>query len=153
MSTSALNVVDIKTFTIRMLDDLTLSGTITDGASFAGDFPTAIKNRQQVSSPDVLAGIVESLNESCHLQLSCEQMTKPENVGFCVVQKDKMYMIEPALKDLKSGDYIPMSQIVDAQTMANFNMPFNLSFTPGGNATSSTLNVYSALLQMMHLTK
>ena len=151
MSKNAFNVADLKAVSIRILDDLTLSGTITDGASFAEDFPTAIKNRLQVSSSNVLAEIVKSLNESCHLQLSCKQMTKPEDVGFCVVQKDKMYMIEPALKDLKTNDFIPISQIVDAQTMENFNKPFNLSFTPGGNATGSALQFYSTFLQMMPL--
>ena len=152
MSKNAFNVADLKAVSIRILDDLTLSGTITDGGSFAEDFQTAIKNRQQVSSPDVLTEIVESLNASCHLQLSCKQMTKPEDVGFCVVQKDKKYMIEPALKDLKTGDFIPISQIVDVQTMENFDKPFNLSFTPGGNATGSVLNVYSTFMQMMPLT-
>ena len=152
MSKNVFNIADLKAVSIRTLDDLTLSGTITDGASFAEDFPTAIKNRQQTNSPDVLAGIVESLNQSCHLQLSCKEMTKPEDVGFCVVQKDKLYMIEPALKDLKTNDYIPISQIVDVQTMENFDKPFNLSFTPGGNATGSALQIYSTFLQMMLLT-
>ena len=152
MSKNAFNIADLKAVSIRILGDLTLSGTITDGASFAEDFPTAIKNRQQVSSPDVLAEIVESLNESCHLQLSCKQMTKPEDVGFCVVQKDQKYMIEPALKDLKTNEYIPICQIVDVQTMENFDKLFNLSFTPGGNATGSALQIYSTFLQMIPLT-
>ena len=152
MSKNAFNIADLKAVSIRILGDLTLSGTITDGASFAEDFPTAIKNRQQVSSPDVLAEIVESLNESCHLRLSCKQMTKPEDVGFCVVQKDQKYMIEPALKDLKTNEYIPISQIVDVQTMENFDKLFNLSFTPGGNATGSALQIYSTFLQMIPLT-
>ena len=60
-------------------------------------------------------------------------------------------MIEPALKDLKSDEFIPISQIIDAQTMENFNKSFNMSFTPGGNATGSALSVYSALIQMMPL--
>lgn len=149
MSKSAFNVADIKAVTIRILDDLTLSGTITDGDSFAQNFPMAIKNRQKVSSYDVLTGIVESLNKSCRLQLSCKQMTKPEVVRFCVTQKDNMYLIEPALKDLNAGNFIPISQIVDAQTMENFDKPFNLSFTPGGNATGLALQIYSTFLQMI----
>ena len=152
MLKNAFDIGNLKSVSIRILDDLTLSGTITDGAAFAQGFTTAIKNRQQVSSPDVLAGIAESLNQSCRLKLSCEQMTKPETVKFCVTQKDKMYMIEPALKDLNSSDFIPISQIVDVQTMENFNMPFNLSFTPGGNATGSALKIYSTFIQMMPLT-
>ena len=153
MSKNAFNIADIKAVSVRILDDLTLSGTITDGASFAEDFATAIKNRQQVSSPDILAGIVESLNKSCRLQLSCKQMTKPEVVRFCMTQKDNNYMIEPALKDLKTGNFVPISQIVDAQTMENFDKPFNMSFTPGGNATGLALQIYSTFLQMIPLTK
>lgn len=152
MSENAFNVADIKAVSISILDDLTLSGTISDGTSFAQDFITSIKNRQEVSTPDMLAKIVESLNQSCHLQLSCKQMTKPEVMKFCVTQKDNMYTIEPALKDLKSDDFTPISQIVDTQAMENFYKPFNLSFTPGGNATGSALKIYSAFMQMMPLT-
>jgi hypothetical protein len=151
MSKNAFNIVDLKAVSIRVLDDLTLSGTITDGAAFAQDFTTAIKNRQQVNLPDVLAGTVESLNQSCHFELSCQQMTKPETMQFCVVQKGKEYTIEPALKDLTSNDLIPISQMVDVQTMDSFNKSFNMSFTPGGNATGSALKIYSAFIQMMPL--
>ena len=151
ISAEALNVADLKTVAIRILDDLTLSGTINDGDSFSQNFASVIKNRQQASSQDVLAEVAESLNQSCQLQLSCMQMTKPEVMKFCVTEKDKQYMIEPALKDLKSDKFIPVSQIVDAQTMENFNKSFNLSFTPGGNATGSALNIYSSLIQMMPL--
>lgn len=151
ISAEALNVADIKTVAIRILDDLTLSGTISDGDTFSQNFASAIKNRQQASSQDVLAEMVESLNQSCQLQLSCMEMTKPEVMKFCVTEKDKQYMIEPALKGLKSDKLIPISQIIDAQTMENFNKSFNMSFTPGGNATGSVLNVYSALIQMMPL--
>lgn len=151
MSKNAFDIVDLKAVSIRVLDDLTLSGTITDGAAFAQDFTTAIKNRQQVNLPDVLAGTVESLNQSCHFELSCQQMTKPETMQFCVVQKGKEYTIEPALKDLTSNDLIPISQMVDVQTMDSFNKSFNMSFTPGGNATGSALKIYSAFIQMMPL--
>lgn len=151
MLKNAFDIVDLKAVSIRILDDLTLSGTITGGTAFAQDFTTAIKNRQQANSPDVLAGTVESLNQSCHFQLSCEQMTKPDAVKFCVVQKDGNYMIEPALKKLTSDDFIPISQLVNSQTMENFNKSFHLSFTPGGNATGSALKIYSAFIQMMPL--
>lgn len=152
ISTEALNVADIKTVAIRILNDLTLSGTISDGDTFSQNFASAIKNRQQTSSPNVLAEMVESLNQSCQLQLSCMQMTKPEVMKFCVTEKDKQYMIEPALKDLKSDKFIPFSQIVDAQAMENFNKSFNLSFTPGAYATGATLQIYSAFMQMIPLT-
>lgn len=151
MSESPFNIVDLKTVSMRIFDDLTFSGTITDGAAFAQGFATAIKNRPQVSLPDVLAETVASFNQSCLLQLSCEQMTKPEIVKFCVVQKDENYVIEPALEDWTGKVLIPISQLVDAQTMENFNKPFNLSFTPGGNTTSSALKIYSAFIQMMPL--
>ena len=153
MSGNALNVADLKAVSIRLLDDLTLTGTISDGASFAQDFATAIKNRQQVCSSDILAGIAESLNQSSHWQLSCEQMTKPEVVGFCVTQKDGNYVIEPALKDLETGNaFIPISQILDAPAMTGFEKPFSQSFTPGGNAAGSALKFYSVFMQMMPLT-
>ena len=151
ISADALNVADIKTVAIRILNDLTLSGTISDGDTFSQNFASAIRNRQPVSSPDALAGIVESLNQSSDFQLSCRQMTKAEVMKFCVTEKDKQYIIEPALKDLNSDKFIPISEIVDAQTMENFNKPFSMSFTPGGNAAGSALNVYSALIKMMPL--
>ena len=151
MSENAFDIVDLKAVSILILNDLTLSGTITDGAAFAQDFTTAIKNRQQVSKPDVLTETVESLNQSCHFQLSCEQMTKPETVKFCVVQKDENYMIEPALKDLSGNGLIPISQLVNVQTMEQFNKSFNLSLIPGGNATGSVLRFYSTFIQMMPL--
>jgi len=151
MSGDALNVADINSVAIRILNDLTLSGTISGGDTFSQNFASAIKNRQQVSSQDALAGIVESLNQSTDLQLSCMQMTKAEVMKFCVTEKDKQYIIEPSLKDLNSDKFIPISEIVDAQTMENFNKSFNMSFTPGGNAAGSALNVYSALIKMMPL--
>lgn len=151
MSEDVFNVADIQVVSIRFLDDLTLSGTITDGAAFAQEYATSIRSRQQDNSPEVLAGTVESLNQSCHLQLSCEPMTSPETMKFCVVQRDEEYLIEPALKDLTSDDFIPISQLVDVQTMENFNKSFSLSFTPGGNTTGSVLKIYSAFIQMMPL--
>ena len=151
MSKNAFDIVDLKAVSVRILDDLTLSGTITDGAAFAQNFTTAIKNRQQVNLPDNLAATVESLNQSCRFELSCQQMTKPETMQFCVVQKDNDYTIEPALKDLQSNTLIPISQMVDVQTMDSFNKSFNMSFTPGGNATGSALKIYSAFVQMMPL--
>lgn len=98
-----------------------------------------------------LMGGGSSLNQSSDFQLSCRQMTKAEVMKFCVTEKDKQYIIEPALKDLNSDKFIPISEIVDAQTMENFNKPFSMSFTPGGNAAGSALNVYSALIKMMPL--
>ena len=53
MLEDAFDIDDIKALSIRILNDLKLSGTITDGATFAQGFIAAIQNREQVSSPDV----------------------------------------------------------------------------------------------------
>ena len=151
LSAEPFSVADIKNVAIRILNDLTLTAAITGGDTFSQYFASSIKNRQQASSQDVLTEIAESLNQSCQLQLSCMQMTKPEVMKFCVSERDGQYMIEPALKDLNSDKFIPISEIVDAPTMENFNQSFSMSFTPGGNAAGSALNVYSALIQMMPL--
>ncbi|MBO7539977.1 MAG: hypothetical protein J6T44_11900 [Prevotella sp.] len=150
MSMDALNVADLKAFTIRILNDLTLTGAVADGASFATNFVNVIKNRQSVDSADALYELVESLNSSCSLQLSAGQM-KPETVKFCLVQKDNLYAIEPGLKDLDSDDYIPVSQLVDSQVMEQFNKPFSQSFIPTGNSASSILRFYSVFMRMMPL--
>ena len=80
-------------------------------------------------------------------------MTKPETLKFCVVQNDDYYLIEPALKDLKSSDLIPVSQFVDDQTMKVFDQLFKHSFTPAGNASGSVLKFYSVLMQMMPISR
>ena len=152
MSLEALNVADLKAFTIRILNDLKLTGAVADGAEFATDFVKIIKNRQSDDPADVLREQVESLNNSCSLQLSSLQMTGPEDVKFCLVKKDNQYTIEPGLKDLYSDDIIPLSQLVDNQTMESINKPFSQSFTPAGNSASSTLRFYSVFMQMMPLT-
>ena len=151
MSKNAFDIADLKAFTIRILDDLTLTGQIGDGSVFAQYFAQALQDRQQVTSAEVLAEAVESLNQSCRLQLSCKQMTKPETLQFCLVQENKMYKVEPALKDLESNGLIPISQLVDQQTMDCFDTSFKQSYTPAGNSASSTLQFYSVFMQMMPL--
>jgi len=152
MSKNAFDVADLKAFTIRLLDDLTFTGTITDGSTFAKDFGKVIQNRQLNSSSSVLNTMVESLNKSCRMQLSCEQITKPETVRFCLVQQDKGCWIEPGLKDLDSDAFVPISELLDAETMDYINKSFGQSFTPAGNAAGSALQFYSVFMQMMPLT-
>lgn len=154
MSKNTFDVANLKAFTVRVLDDLTLTGTIADGADnaqFAQYFANNIKNRQQTASPEVLASAVETLNASCLLQVFCEHMTKPETVKFCVVQNGDNYMIEPALKDLRSDAYLPISALLDKETLAYINQPLQQSFTPAGNASSSALEFYAVFMQMMPL--
>jgi hypothetical protein len=154
MSKNTFDVANLKAFTVRVLDDLTLTGTIADGADnaqFAQYFANNIKNRQQTASAETLASAVETLNASCLLQLFCEHMTKPETVKFCVVQNGDKYMIEPALKDLRSDAYLPISALLDQKTLAYINQPLQQSFTPAGNASSSALEFYAVFMQMMPL--
>ena len=154
MSKNTFDVANLKAFTVRVLDDLTLTGTIADGADnaqFAQYFANNIKNRQQTASAETLASAVETLNASCLLQLFCEHMTKPETVKFCVVQNGDKYMIEPALKDLRSDAYLPISALLDQKTLAYINQPLQQSFTPAGNASSSVLEFYAVFMQMMPL--
>ena len=148
-----LDIADLKAFTIRILDDLTLTGIISDGAAFAKEFTSSVKNRLVKSSADELNAAVESLNNSCHLQLSADQMTTPEIVKFCVVKKADLYTIEPGLKDLKSDDFLPISAFVDPQTMDSFDKSFEHSFTPTGSSAGSMLQFYSLLMQMMPMSR
>ena len=149
MAKIAFDISDLKTFTIRLFDDLTLTGKIDNGAVFAQYFAQTIKDRQQTDSAEDLAEAVESLNRSCRLQFSCKQMTMPETMSFCLVQDDKVNKIEPALKDLEGGGLIPISQLVDQQTMDCIDASFKQSYTPAGNSASSILQFYSAFMQMM----
>jgi hypothetical protein len=153
MSKNAFSTADLKAVGISMVDDLLLTGTVTNGEAFARHFMTAIKQRQQVGMQADAEAMAASLNESCHLQLSTEQMSKPEPVLFCAVQQGDGYTVEPALKDLSGDGLIPISQLVDSQTMEYINKPFELSFTPGGNATSSALQFYSVFMQMMPMSR
>lgn len=154
MSKNAFDVANLKAFTVRVLGDLTLTGTIADGADnaqFAQYFADNIKNRQQTASAETMASAVETLNASCLLQIFCEHMTKPETVKFCLVQNGDKYMIEPALKDLRSDAYLPISALLDQETLTYINRPLQQSFTPAGNASSSALEFYAVFMQMMPL--
>lgn len=149
MTKNAFDIADLKAFTICLFDDLTLTGQIDDGAVFAQYFAQTIKDRQQAASAEDLAGAVESLNQSCRLQISCKQMTMPETMSFCLVQDDKRNRVEPALEDLEGAGLIPISQLVDQQTMDCIDVSFKQSYTPAGNSASSILQFYSAFMQMM----
>ena len=153
MSKNAFSTANLKTVGISIVDDLRLTGTVTSGEDFAQLFMTAIKERQLVGSQAGAEAMAASLNESFHLQLSTEQMSKPEPLLFCAVQQGDGYKVEPALKDLSGDGLIPISQLVGPQTMEYFNKPFELSFTPGGNATSSALQFYSVFMQMMPMSR
>lgn len=149
MSAEAFDVADLKAVTIRIVNDLMLAGNIDNGTDFAKDFAQVIKNREQATSPEVLEPVVASLNKACHFQLSCEHMTNPENLYFCLAQKDGQYTIEPALSRIEGDGLIPLSELVDQQTQAYLNEPFKVSFTPAGNTVSSALKFYSIFMQMM----
>ena len=153
MSQNAFNIADLKSLSVRILNDLQITGFVTDSKAFADAFSTVIQNRQQTSSADVMDKTVASLNQSCTLQIACDHMTSPEMLKFCLVQKDDYNLIEPALKDLYSDALIPISEYVDEQTMEAFSKPFKKSFTPAGNASGSVLKLYSVLMQMMPLSK
>ena len=153
MSKNILDIADLQAFTIRILDDLTLTGTISDGAAFAKEFTPAVKNRQLASSADELKATVESLNNSCLMQLYTNQMTMPETMKFCIVKKDNLYTIEPGLKDLRNDDFVPVSQLVDRQAIDDFNKPFEQSFTPAGSSAGSLLEFYSVFMQMMPMNR
>lgn len=151
MSLDAFNIADLKSFTIRILNDLTLSGTIADGAAFAADYAQAIKDRQSDDSADALYELVESLNSSSSIQLTSEKIAMPEPVRLCLVKKGDQYTIEPGIKDIYSDDVIPINQLVDSQVMEQFNKPFSQSFTPSGNSAGSVLRFYSAFMRMLPL--
>ena len=151
MAKNAYSLSDLKTVSITILDDLLLSGHIDDGANFAQSFANAVKNRQQATSATDLADMVESLNQSCHLQISCPQMTESESLKFALVEHDHLYTVEPALVNLYGDGLISLSQLVGQSTMDDINRPFDLSFTPVGNSASSTLKFYSVFMQMMPL--
>lgn len=153
MSLDAFNIADLKSFTICVLNDLTLSGSIADGATFATDFMKALKDRQSDGSDDALYELVESLNSSSSIQLTSEKIVMPEPVRLCLVKKDNQYTIEPGIKDIFSDENIPISQLVDSRVMEQFNKPFSQSFTPSGNSASSILRFYSVFMQMMPLTE
>lgn len=152
MSLDAFNIADLKSFTIRVLNDLTLSGSIANGAAFAADYAQAIKDRQSDDSADALSKLVESLNSSSSIQLTSDKIAMPEPVKLCLVKKDNLYTIEPGIKDIYSDDVIPISQLVDSQVMEQFNKPFNQSFTPSGNSAGSVLRFYSTFMRMLPLT-
>ena len=151
MSLDAFNIAELKAFTIRVLNDLTLSGSIADGATFAADYAQAIKDRQSDDSADALSKLVESLNSSSSIQLTSDKIAMPEPVKLCLVKKDNLYTIEPGIKDIYSDDVIPISQLVDSQVMEQFNKPFNQSFTPSGNSAGSVLRFYSTFMRMLPL--
>ncbi len=152
MAQNAFNIADLKAFTIRILNDLTLSGTITDGATFATDFEKAVNDRQPDAPDDILYKQVESLNSSSSIQLTSEKIVMPEPVRFCLVKKDNHYTVELGIKDIFSDANIPINQLVDSEVMEQLNKPFSQSFTPSGNSASSILKFYSVFMQMQPLT-
>ena len=143
-----LAISDLKEVTIRILNDLTLSATVTDGESLAQSFPTTIKQRQQYTSADEASSAAALLNKSLQLQLSCPQMKQPEAVQLYPAKKEDNYILEPGLKDLDNDGFIPISQLLDAQTLEYINQPFMQSFTPVGTASGSLLKFYSVFLQL-----
>ena len=148
MANDAFSISDLQSLTIRLVDDLTLQGTIDDGAAFARAYARSIQNRLRASSAEALLADVESLNNTCRLQLSSAQMKSPETVRFCLVQEDDTYTLEPGLMNLTTQEYLPISHYVDAQTLAAISKPFKQSFAPVGNSTGSILKFYSVLIQM-----
>jgi len=148
MVNGAYSISDLQALTIRLVDDLTFQGTIDDGAAFARAYARSIQNRLRTSSAEALLADVESLNNSCRLQLSSAQMKSSEPVRFCLVQEDNAYTLEPGLKNLTTQEYLPISHYVDAQTLAAINKPFQQSFVPVGNSADSILKFYSVLIQM-----
>lgn len=149
MSKNGFNVDNLKTFAISILDDLMLSGTVSDGASFVKYFGLSAQDQQPDSAADVLSTAVESLNNSCTLQLSCEHLTKPETMKFCLVQKDGKYRIVPALKDLDGDGLVPLGDLLGKQAME----PLMQLFAPASNASSSTIKFYSVFMQMMPMNR
>lgn len=151
MAQNAIIVADLKNVFISFLDDLRITGVITDGKAFSESFLASIMERQQSSSADALSKMAESINNSSQLQITCDEMTMPEELKFCVAEENNYYLIEPALKDLNSDELIPLSQFVDQQTKDSFAKLFNYSFTPSGSASGSVLKFYSVLIQIMPL--
>ena len=149
MADEAFDIADIKAVAIRLVNDMMLAGTIDNGKDFAEDFALAIKNRKQAASPEVLEPVVASLNGSCSFQLSCEHMTSPEKLYFCIAQKDGQYTIEPALSRIEGEGLIPLSELVSKDTQEYLEEAFKDSFTPAGNNVSSSLKFYSVFMQMM----
>ena len=150
---NAIDAATLRSFTIRILDDLTITGDVTDGAMFAQNFAQGIKARQYSKTAGAQYVLAESFNESCRMQISCNYSYQNEIMKLCSVERDGEYLVEPAVFNLEGTEFIPISGMLDAQTMKSFNDSFQYSFTPAANASGSTLDFYSTFMQMMPLDK
>lgn len=142
------DVKEIKDIKVTLLDDLMLTGDISGESDFMQVFSDWIMNRNTYAE-DVVTAFARQLNSACHLQLSCPNTTKPETIRFCVVKSGDGYTIEPGLQDLNTGEYVPITTLVDAKTREIFMQAFSHSFTPAGSSVGSMLQLYSVFMQMM----
>lgn len=149
MANKAFDFANLKSLSIKILDNLKVTGTISESETFAQSYTDAIAKRQQTSSADALAATVESLNKSCHLQLSCNQITEAEDLTFCVAEKNGKYMIEPALKNQGDDDVAAIVGLLNHEAKEAFEKLFKDSFTPTGNSAGSALKFYSTFMQMI----
>ena len=149
MANKAFDFANLKSISIKILDNLTVTGTISESKTFAQSYTDAIAKRQQTSSADALASIVESLNKSCHLQLSCNQITEAEDLIFCIAEKNGKHMIEPALKNQEDDNVASIVGLLNHEAKEAFEKLFKDSFTPTGNSAGSALKFYSTFMQMI----
>ena len=153
MGNKVIDFATINAFTIHILDDITIKGDVTDGAAFAQLFIQGIMTRQQSNTADSQQATAESFNELCPMQISCTDSQKEEAMKLCAVERGGKYMIEPAIQNLEGNAFIPVSSILDAQTVESLDKSFGYSLTPAASVMDATLDFYSTIIQMMLLSK
>ena len=151
MANKAFDFANLKSLSIKILDNLTVTGTISESKTFAQSYTDAIAKRQKTNSADDLVSTVEALNQSCHLQLSCNQITEAEDLTFCIAEKNNKYMIEPALKNQDDDDVSTIVGNLNHEAKEAFEKLFKDSFTPTGNSAGSAMKFYSTFMQIIPL--
>lgn len=140
---------DTSDMQIDILEDLLISGTISNKFDLQ-TIQDLIKYMKDGKLTDEgFQAYVQAINEQCNLSIACQPSGSQVPMRLVAEQMDGYPVILPAFKFADKPDYIPLSQLMDEETMNNFNSICSSSITTLSGAVDTYKHLFTSVMQMM----
>lgn len=132
--------------TLKFLEDLTISGTISDSENFFQALSNISPNKKVGQVPaEEFNDFVQTLNQSGHFVLTCPTIMNPVPLQLMAQQEETHYILMPALQFADKPAYVPLNELVTEETNERFLRMYEETST----LVTRTLNVDMQLIYRM----
>ena len=134
---------------IDILEDLLISGIISNKFDLQTLQDLIQYMKDGKLTDEEFQAYVQAINEQCKLSIACQPSGSQVPMRLVAEQMEGYPVILPAFKFADKPDYIPLGQLLDEETMNNFNSICSSSITSLSSAVDTYKQLFASVMQMM----